>query len=293
MTLSGPHAATVHVTAVHWARPPPPRCLLKRRRKADNVQLPTTPAHPMTVRLLDAGDAAFTIEFGDAIDPLLLAQVNALDAAIAQRRAAGELAGVIETVPTFRSLTVLYDPLLTGRASLQAALAPLLAAGAAKAPGGGRRWRLPVCYGGDHGADLDACAAALGMDRETLIGLHEASEYRVYMMGFMPGFPFMGDLPEALRLPRRSEPRLRVPAGSVAMATALTAIYPWESPGGWHLLGRCPLRLFDARRSPPALLAPGDRVRFVAVSATEYDCLDAAQRAGDDLPAEWLPEATP
>jgi inhibitor of KinA len=247
----------------------------------------------MTVRLLDAGDAAFTIEFGNAIDPLLLAQVNALDAAIQQRQAAGALPGLIETVPTFRSLTVLYDPLLTNRATLQRAVTGLLAEGAPPGAGAGRGWRLPVCYEGDCAPDLEATAQALGMASETLVQLHSDTEYRVYMMGFMPGFPFMGDLPQGLHLARRSEPRLRVPAGSVAIATGLTAIYPWESPGGWHLLGRCPLRLFDLRRSNPALLAAGDRVRFVPVGTAEYARLAAAQQAGEALPAAWQPVALP
>ncbi len=238
------------------------------------------------VRVLDAGDAAFTIEFGDAIDPALRAAVNALDAALVHRQAEGGLPGVIETVPTFRSLTVLYDPLRTTRATLVAAIEPLLAAGAASAAdAGGRHWRLPVCYEGAFAPDLADTAHALGISADALVEAHGATEYAVYMLGFLPGFPFMGDLPAHLRLPRRAQPRVRVPAGSVAIATALTAIYPWESPGGWHLLGRCPLRLFDAARAAPSLLEAGDRVRFTPVPGTEYRRLEAAL-AGGELAAE-------
>ncbi|ATE61842.1 5-oxoprolinase subunit PxpB [Thauera sinica] len=245
----------------------------------------------MKPRLLDAGDAAFTIEFGDAIDPRLLAEVNALDAAIARLQAEGGLPGLIETMPTFRSLTVFFDPLVTGREALIAALRPLFdAAGGGGAPAG-RRWCLPVCYEGDAAPDLAGTARAIGASADEVVALHGGVEYRVYMLGFLPGFPFMGDLPERLRLPRRAEPRLRVPAGSVAIATGLTAIYPWESPGGWHLLGRCPVQLFDVRRVAPALLAAGDRVRFEPIPMAEFQRLAAAVQAGEIDPRQWLQPA--
>lgn len=242
----------------------------------------------MTLRLLDAGDAAFTVEFGDAVDPALLAAVQALDAGIAREQAAGMLPGLIETMPTFRSLTVFFDPLLTGRAELIRALQPLLTAAEVAPPRDGRHWRLPVCYEGEAGPDLAATAAAAGTTVEQVVALHSGTEFRVYMLGFMPGFPFMGDLPERLRLPRRTEPRVRVPAGSVAIAGSLTAIYPWESPGGWHLLGRCPVRLFDAERDSPSLLAVGDRVRFEPVPMAEFRRLDAAVQAREIDPSCWL-----
>lgn len=241
----------------------------------------------MAVRLLEMGDTALTVEFGDAIEPRLLEAVNALDAAVAALHAGGGLPGLIETVPTFRSLTLIYDPLLTGRDAVAAAIQPLLAAAGEAAAPAGRRWLLPVCYGGDGGADLEAVAAQIGMGADKLVELHSGAEYRVYMLGFLPGFPFMGDLPEALRLPRRTEPRVRVPAGSVAIATGLTAVYPWESPGGWHLLGRCPLPLFDAARASPSLLEAGDRVRFVPLDAAGLGRLEADLRAGGFDAAQW------
>lgn len=241
----------------------------------------------MSPRLLDAGDAAFTVEFGDRVDPALLAAVQALDAAIAREQAAGRLPGLIETMPTFRSLTVFFDPLLTGRAALIDALQPLLDAADQPTPVEGRRWRLPVCYEGEAAPDLAATAAAIGASADEVVALHSGTEFRVYMLGFLPGFPFMGDLPEVLRLPRRPEPRVRVPAGSVAIAGGLSAIYPWESPGGWHLLGRCPAPLFDATREAPSLLAVGDRVRFEPVSMAAYRELAAAVNAGEIDPRQW------
>jgi KipI family sensor histidine kinase inhibitor len=238
-------------------------------------------------RVLDAGDAAFTVEFGSAIDPALLAAVQTLDHAIARAQQAGGLAGLIETMPTFRSLTVFFDPLVTGRRALIDELQPLLADAGTAEPVESRHWRLPVCYEGESGPDLAATAQAIGASVDEVIALHSGTEVSVYMLGFLPGFPFMGNLPERLRLPRRTEPRLRVPAGSVAIAGGLTAIYPWESPGGWHLLGRCPVPLFDATRAAPALLAAGDRVRFDPVSAAEFGRLEAAARAGEIDPQRW------
>jgi inhibitor of KinA len=238
-------------------------------------------------RLLDAGDAAFTIEFGDRVDAALLAAVNALDAAIGQAQAAGQLPGLIETMPTFRSLTVFYDPLQTRRAKLLAALQPMLDTAAQAATIAGRPWVLPVCYEPEAGPDLAATAQAIGASVDELIALHSGTAWRVYMLGFLPGFPFLGDAPARLQLPRRTEPRVRVPAGSVAVAGGLSAIYPWESPGGWHLLGRCPVPLFDARRDPPALLAAGDSVRFQPVSMAEYRRLDTALQAGEIDPGRW------
>ncbi len=242
----------------------------------------------MSVSILDAGDAALTIEFGDAIDPGLLAAVNALDAAIARRQAEGGLAGLIETMPTFRSLTLFYDPLATDREALLAELQPLLAAAGQAAPARGRQWRLPVCYEGEAAPDLAEVARTLGITEAEVVALHAGTDYLVYMLGFLPGFPFMGDLPRKLRLPRRAEPRVRVPPGSVAIATGLTAIYPWESPGGWHLLGRCPVPLFDARRDSPSLLAAGDRVRFVPFSADECRVIEAGLSSGEIDPLTWL-----
>lgn len=241
----------------------------------------------MQHRILDSGDSAFTIEFGNVIDPAVQAAVDALDHAVAAVHAQGALPGLIETVPTFRSLTVIYDPLLVDRSALIAAIAPLAQA-ATPTPGvPARTWRLPACYEDEAAPDLDDTARTLGLSCAELVRLHATTDYVVYMLGFLPGFPFMGDLPEPLRLPRRAEPRIRVPAGSIAIAAGLTAIYPWESPGGWHLLGRCPVPLFDATRSQPALLQAGDHVRFEPVSASEYTRLERACANGEIDPDSW------
>ena len=240
------------------------------------------------VRMLDAGDGAVTVEFGERIAPELVARVAAFEQAVGAARARGELPGVIESMPTFRSLTLLYDPLLTERARLDPVLQKLIDCSGAAAAAAGRRWRLPVVYGGEFGADLDEVAAATGLAPEQVVQQHAQAVFSVYMIGFMPGFPFMGGLPEALSVPRRREPRLRVPAGSVAITGGLTAIYPWQSPGGWQLLGRCPVPLFDAAAETPSLLAPGDEVRFDAVPSARFAELQAALRAGELQAASFL-----
>lgn len=243
-----------------------------------------------TPRFVSAGDTALTIEFGDRADWAHSARVLALDA----RLAAACLPGIAELVPTLRSLTVHYHPGETDAASLAAAIAPLcvdLDAPGPHAAAVPHRWRLPVAYGGAHGPDLDAVAARAGLAPAAAAALHASVDYAVYMIGFLPGHPYLGDVPPPMRLPRRDTPRIAVPAGSVAIATTMTVIYPWESPGGWHILGRTPAPLFDARRSPPSLLAPGDLVRFEPITADEHAALAARATAGEWRPTPEL--ATP
>lgn len=216
-------------------------------------------------RFLPVGDTAFAIEFGDRIDPALNALVHRTALLL------GELApeGLVETVPTFRSLLVHYDPRRTSAAILQAGIADLDLGETATA-GPARVWRIPVLYGFEAGPDLAEVAAATALREAEVIEQHSGTIYRVYVQGFLPGFAYLGDLPEALDLPRLTTPRVRVPAGSVAIAQRMTGIYPVESPGGWRLLGNTPVRLFDAAHTPPTLFTPGDGVRFVPVSAEEH-----------------------
>ena len=238
-----------------------------------------SPASPFPPRALPLGDTALTIEIGATRDRETSARVLAFDERIRDALAAGRLPGVIECVPCFRSLTVHLDPRTTTPAETADRLLALVPKdGAGHRPG--RSWRLPVCYQGDCAPDLDDVAARIGRPPAEVVGLHTARAYDVYMLGFLPGFGFLGDVTPELDLPRRAEPRTRVPAGSVAIAIGLTAIYPYESPGGWHLIGRSPVLLFDLRRLQPALFQPGDTVRFAPVDRTEYDRLLAEARAG-------------
>lgn len=213
------------------------------------------------MNIVPLGDAALTLELGESIDRTIHAHVIAAYEALAARR----LPGVTDLVPTYRSLTVHFDPLTTDRAALIAQL-QAAAQTPAKSALAGRQVEIPVRFGGEYGPDLDEVATATGRNAEAIIETLCSLELTVYLIGFLPGFPYLGDLPEWLRLPRRATPRTAVPPGSVAIAGPQAAVYPWQSPGGWHLVGRTEMKLFDAANTErPALLAPGDTVRFVRV----------------------------
>jgi KipI family sensor histidine kinase inhibitor len=219
------------------------------------------------LRLLHAGEAALLVELGDAIDPDLNEAVHLLDAAI--NRAAPD--GLIETVPTYRSILVNFDPTRTTADVLAAEISALEASAGEASAVQRRRWFVPVCFGGEYGEDLTAVAERAGLSPEAVVDLHCAADYRVYMLGFSPGFAYLGGLPEALHQPRRENPRSVTPAGSFMQGGSQAALSPVAMPSGWHLIGRTPLRLFDPGRSQPFLLSPGDRVRMIAITAEDYD----------------------
>jgi inhibitor of KinA len=213
----------------------------------------------MFPRLLNLGDAALTLELGDHIKPDLNARVMAARDSLA----AASLPGITDLVPTYRSLTVHFDPLVTDRDALVEQLR-VAADAEQKSASAGRLFEIPVRFGGEDGPDLAEVAATVGRSAEEIIKTLCSLEMRVYLIGFLPGFPYLGDLPEWLRLPRRATPRTAVPPNSIAIAGPQAAVYPWQSPGGWHLLGRTTVTMFDASNTErPALLAPGDTVRFV------------------------------
>ena len=226
-------------------------------------------------RFLACGDAALCVEFGDSIDR----RVSALVLAFAHRVEGAAIAGVVELVPTFRSLLIHYDPSVLRRSELKATLAPLLA-GLQPAAGSSRLWRLPACYDASLAPDLAEVARRTGLAPQEVAARHSAVTYHVYMVGFLPGYPYMGDLPPELALPRRENPRTSVPAGSIAIATTQTAVYALESPGGWHLIGRTPVPLWDLRREPPVILGPGDEVVFQPISLGEYEAVSAQAATG-------------
>jgi KipI family sensor histidine kinase inhibitor len=212
------------------------------------------------LRLLPVGDAALSVEFGDAIDPALNARVRSLDRALRDR----PFPGFREAAPTYRSLLVLYDPRASRFAEAGAALGALADAAPA-ADLTGRLVTVPTRYGGGDGPDLADVARAHGLTEAEAVAAHSSLEYTAFMLGFMAGFAYLGTVPAALETPRRSTPRLKVPAGSVAIAGRQTGIYPVTSPGGWNLIGRTSIRLFDPLADPPSLIQAGDRVRFVPV----------------------------
>lgn len=226
------------------------------------------------IRFGRAGDRALLAYPPGGDDAETSARVRALESALRARAPAG----VLETVPAVTSLLVLYEPAVV---SFEAACTHL--AGAAEVPAEdaepGRLHVVPVAYGGEHGPDLDQVARACGLDADAFVEEHVRREYRALMLGFRPGFAYLGWLPEALRTSRRATPRVSVPAGSVAVAGVQTAVYPTASAGGWNLIGRTGAVLFDPLRDPPALLAPDDRVRFVPRADALTPNGEAADRA--------------
>ncbi len=209
------------------------------------------------IGIRDAGDSAVLLELDAVID----AGVNARAIGIAHAIADGRFAGVRDVIPTYRSVAVHFDPLATDVAALTHAM--LEAAHAAPEAREGALVEVPVSYGGADGPDLRDVAAFAGLSERDVIDRHSAVEYRVFMLGFLPGYAYMGIVDEAIASPRRATPRTRVPAGSVGIAGRQTGIYPRQSPGGWQLIGRTSLPVFDPSKDPASIFAPGDRVRFV------------------------------
>ncbi|MGB4782584.1 5-oxoprolinase subunit PxpB [Candidatus Methylomirabilis sp.] len=221
----------------------------------------------MSVRFLDGGESCLVVELGDAIDLTLNRQVRALSLALEQAR----VKGVLEAVPTYRSLAIYYDPLTIDRDALKAQVLSLHGSLGDQGDQTPRVVEIPTVYGGEYGPDLEFVARHSGLLPDEVVRLHSEPLYHVYMLGFIAGFPYLGDLSERLAIPRLSTPRLKVPAGSVGIGGRQTGVYPIESPGGWRIIGRTPLRLFDPSSEAPTAILPGDKVRFVRIEPHEYE----------------------
>jgi KipI family sensor histidine kinase inhibitor len=234
-------------------------------------------------RLLPSGDSAITVEFSRNIDDAANQRVLALDRAMT----AEPVAGVTETVPTYRSLLVHYDPLLIGFEALGDKLLAL-AQRPVPAAATTRRWRIPVAYGGEHGIDLEDVARALKTTPDDIVARHVAGDYRVAMIGFTPGWSYLSGLEKSLHLPRRQNPRLLTPAGTISIGGVQTGIQCLAGPSGWHLLGRTPVRTYQLHRDPIFLLEPGDHVSFAPIDAKTFAEQDRAAAAGEFI-AELIP----
>jgi inhibitor of KinA len=245
-------------------------------------------------RLLRQGDAAVTLQWGDEVSDEAHARVVGCVQSIERAIADNRLHGVRACVPAFASLTVHFDEPSAAAWPVDASLSAIwlareallvqLARAAKPVTRAGRRWCVPVCFDADFAPDLPALAAAKGLSERAAIEALLAARLKVYMLGFMPGFAYMGGVPAMLQLPRRSTPRPSVPPRSLAVAGAMAGFYPWASPGGWHLVGRTPLALFDPTADEPALLAAGDEVQLQAMDRGPFEALDG----GDRRP--WLVE---
>lgn len=220
----------------------------------------------MPVRILDAGESCLVVELGDQIDVGLNLHVRALGLAVER----ASLAGITEVVPTYRSLAIYYNPLRTNRDDLRRRIEALTRSASEETAQRSTVVEIPTVYGGDHGPDLEFVARHTGLSQDEVIRLHTEPLYHVYMLGFTAGFAYLGGLSERLTVPRLPTPRLKVPAGSVGIGGTQTGVYPLESPGGWRIIGRTSLRLFDAAQWPPTPIQPGDKVRFVRLDEEGY-----------------------
>lgn len=246
-------------------------------------------------RIVPAGDSAVIVEFEKRIDPLVNARAIGLAASID----AATLGGIRDVVPTYRSVAVYFDPLRTDFARLRERLEREAARPAPESVQALAPVRIPVCYGGAFGPDLREVAEFAGLAESEVIALHSGALYRVFMLGFLPGFAYMGSVDARIALPRRSRPRVRAPRGSVGIAGVQTGIYPSDTPGGWQLIGRTPLLPFDLSRPEPFLLKAGDAVQFYPIERYQYDgeraaSPDAAPVGGSmDVPSVRAPDPPP
>lgn len=219
------------------------------------------------VSLRAAGDRAIVVSFGDEISEELNAEVIALDRSLDRE----PIEGVTETVPTYRSLLVYYDPALISYKKIARELDTRSHNLSGEGSQGGRAIEIPVRYGGSYGEDLADVAERCGLTEAEVIARHSGTDYRIYMLGFLPGFAYLGGMDKRLATPRLSKPRQVIPAGSVGIGGEQTGIYPLASPGGWRLIGRTPLKPYDPRRREPILYRPGDFVRFRSIGDDEFE----------------------
>lgn len=223
-----------------------------------------------------AGDCAISVCFGDEISEAVNARVTGLENALK----ATPIPGIYETVPTYRSLLVYYDPRVRSYGSMVGKLRGAIRGIGTDAAAAGRIFEIPVLYGGAYGEDLADVAAHTGLSEEDVIARHSGRDYLIYMLGFLPGFAYLGGMDPALATPRLATPRQAIPAGSVGIGGEQTGIYPLKSPGGWRLIGTTPVKPYDPSRQEPILYSAGDRIRFRPIGKDEFDDIARRVEAG-------------
>lgn len=218
------------------------------------------------IKILTEGDSSILVVFGDEISP----EINRKITATVQMMRAQHIEGVVDVIPAFCSLLINYDPRVITFEKMKKRMEHLLQFDAEMEKETKRVFQIPVCYGGNYGPDIQNIADHAGMTEEEVIALHSSKDYLIYMLGFLPGFCYLGGLDERLHTPRLASPRIRIPAGSVGIGGSQTGIYPLDSPGGWQLMGMTPIRTYDPGRENPILLEAGDYIRFVPIDEEEY-----------------------
>jgi inhibitor of KinA len=234
------------------------------------------------IRMLEAGEQGLVVEFGNEIDPVVNAHVHRLAKILTVEMSEH----ILEVVPTYRSLMVYFDPLVISRKTLQQDIARYLAdlQAVTLASDTTRIITIPVSYGGEFGPDLEFVARHNAMTEDEVVAIHTSTPYLVYMLGFTPGFPYLGGMSERIAAPRLDAPRVKISAGSVGIAGKQTGIYPIESPGGWQLIGRTPLTVFNPLAESPFLFAAGDYLQFAAIPADEFGALKEQVASGKYAP---------
>lgn len=219
------------------------------------------------VKIRTAGDSSLLIRFGDSIDP----DINVRIAATVQLMKEQHIEGVVDIIPAFCSLLINYDPRVISYDEMKTRMEKILSVEISAGVRKKKVYEIPVCYGGEFGPDLSTIAEHAGLSEQEVIDIHSSTDYLIYMLGFLPGFTYLGGLDERIHTPRLANPRIRIPAGSVGIGGSQTGIYPMDSPGGWQLIGMTPVKTYDPEREAPILVEAGDYIRFVPVDRAEYD----------------------
>ncbi len=218
------------------------------------------------IKLLTAGDSSILLQFGNTIDPA----INRKIAATVQLMREQHINGVTDVIPAFCSLLINYDPRVISYEQIKGRMEALVKIDVSAGNTRKRVFEIPVCYGGEYGPDIQNIADHAGLSVEEVIQIHTSRDYLIYMLGFLPGFTYLGGLDERIHTPRLANPRIRIPAGSVGIGGSQTGIYPMDSPGGWQLMGMTPVKTYDPDREVPILVEAGDYIRFVAIDEDEF-----------------------
>ena len=228
------------------------------------------------VKYLIAGDRSLVVEFGDKIEEQVNSKIRSLT--LAMERAC--IVGINEIIPTYRSLMVIYDPMIMELDNLIGEIKSIISKMHELKLPDAKVIEIPTLYGGEYGPDIEFVANHNKISADEVIKIHTNVEYLIYMIGFTPGFPYLGGMSDKIEAPRLQNPRTKIPVGSVGIAGKQTGIYPIESPGGWQLIGRTPVKLYDPCREDPVLLNAGDYIKFVQIDENEYKNIEALEREG-------------
>lgn len=229
------------------------------------------------IKILTAGDSSLLVEFGSEISP----EINRKITATVQMMREQHIEGVVDVIPAFCSLLINYDPRVISYQEIRERIGCLVKLETRTEEGGRRIIEIPVCYGGEYGPDIENIARNAGLSQEEVIKIHSSRDYLIYMLGFLPGFAYLGGLDERIHTPRLANPRIKINAGSVGIGGSQTGIYPLDSPGGWQLLGMTPVKTYDPDRETPILFQAGDYIRFVPVDEEEYKKIRKAVERGE------------